>query len=275
MKILIGETGHRNTPQLQYHHASATAYFIRSINWSLLLSVKSFFTWIEATLRCAKYSPWWSLCHIVGSGEGLSLGKQRVEPFIVDPRPPFSINEKLLTHMTIITSGQSNLTQDCIATVDGQFKYDWTCVSSGPSKSTTQTANRSVKPFLHSSWQKVPTLYNGHRFPQNCPFSWGELDPIQFMIPWANPSPQSKRHHDQFSRFCTGDCRVSLYFTMGCPFPLLKNAPSHGIWLPIYYMVPCTAHPSPQPKRHLDRFSHFLQGSLAWQTDRQTMILGW
>jgi len=30
------------------------------------------------------------------------------------------------------------------------------------------------------------------------------------------------------------------------------------------------AHPSPQPKQHLD---WFLQGSLVWQTDRQTMLL--
>ena len=39
--------------------------------------------------------------------------------------------------------------------------------------------------------------------------------------------PQSKRHHDRFSRFRLGDRRVSLYFTMGCPSPI-KIAPSHG-----------------------------------------------
>jgi len=31
---------------------------------------------------------------------------------------------------------------------------------------------------------------------------------------------------------------------------------NEGIWTPILYMVPW-AHPSPQPKRHLDRFSLF------------------
>jgi len=30
-----------------------------------------------------------------------------------------------------------------------------------------------VQPFLHSSRQKVPTLYNGRPYPQNCPFWWG------------------------------------------------------------------------------------------------------
>jgi len=73
------------------------------------------------------------------------------------------------------------------------------------------------------------------------------------MIPWASPSPQSKRYHNWFSRFRTGDRRVSLYFTVGCPSPPSKlpmgDLDSH------LYMVPW-AHPSPQPKQHLDRFSH-------------------
>jgi len=42
----------------------------------------------------------------------------------------------------------------------------------GPPESTTQTASRSVQPFLHSSQQKVPTLYNGPPLsPQNCPLA--------------------------------------------------------------------------------------------------------
>jgi len=56
-------------------------------------------------------------------------------------------------------------------------------------------------------------------FPQKCPFPLGDLDPIQFMIPWAQLSPQPKRHHHQFSRFCAvDDSRVSP-FAMGRPFP--------------------------------------------------------
>jgi len=34
-----------------------------------------------------------------------------------------------------------------------------------------------------------------------------------------NPSPGPTRHLDRFSRFCTDDRRVSLYFTMERPFP--------------------------------------------------------
>jgi len=37
-------------------------------------------------------------------------------------------------------------------------------------------------------------------------------------------SPQPKRHLDRFSRLCTDDRRVSLYFTMGRPFPS-QNCP--------------------------------------------------
>jgi len=34
--------------------------------------------------------------------------------------------------------------------------------SLGPSKPITQTASRSVQPFLYSSPQSVPVIYNGH-----------------------------------------------------------------------------------------------------------------
>jgi len=38
-------------------------------------------------------------------------------------------------------------------------------------------------------------------------------------------------------------------FHQNCPFP-------RGIWIPILHMIPW-AHPSPQPKRHLDLISRF------------------
>jgi len=60
--------------------------------------------------------------------------------------------------------------------------------------------------------------------PQNCPFTRGDLDPIQYMVPWAYPSPHPKRHLDRFSRFCTAHGRESLYFTMGRPLSLFKIA---------------------------------------------------
>jgi len=104
----------------------------------------------------------------------------------------------------------------------------------------------------------VESPYNLQRAPVSpkiAPFHGrGDLGPIQFMIPWVSTSPQPIRHHHRFSRFCTDDRRVSLYFTRE-PLPL-KIAPSHGDVDPHLIMVPW-AHPSPQPKLHLDRFSRF------------------
>jgi len=53
------------------------------------------------------------------------------------------------------------------------------------------------------------------------------------MIPWAHRSPQPKWHLDRFGRFCTDDRRVSLYFTMGRPFPLKITPLSMGDLDPI------------------------------------------
>jgi len=62
------------------------------------------------------------------------------------------------------------------------------------------------------------------------PSHGGSGPPIQHMMLLAHTSPQPKRHPDWFSRLCTDDCGVSLYFTMVCLFSL-KIAPSHiGIW---------------------------------------------
>jgi len=47
------------------------------------------------------------------------------------------------------------------------------------------------------------------------------------MISTGHLSPQPKRHLNRFSRFCTDDRRVSLYFTMGRPSPL-KIVRFHG-----------------------------------------------
>ena len=76
------------------------------------------------------------------------------------------------------------------------------------------------------------------------------------------------------SSCCTARGRQSQYFTMGHPSP--QNCPFAWPDLdPHLYMVFC-AHPSPQPKRHLDRFSDFCRGDVLTDrpTDRKTMLLG-
>jgi len=105
-------------------------------------------------------------------------------------------------------------------------KYNWTSAFSIPPESTTRTANQSIQPFLHSSWYKVPIVYNECPFPKNCPFPWRIWTPSNTRFLGPHSSPQPKRHLLQFSRFCTDDCRVSVYFTMGHPFTP-QNCPSH------------------------------------------------
>jgi len=85
-----------------------------------------------------------------------------------------------------------------------------------PTRVTTQTANRSV---LHSSRQ---ILNNGRLFPPKLPLRTVESGPPCNTITWAHSSPQTKWYRHRFSHFCTDDRRVSLYFTMGHPFPPQK-----------------------------------------------------
>ena len=47
----------------------------------------------------------------------------------------------------------------------------------------------------------------------------GDLDPYLTRDSLDPSEPKPKRHLDRLSRFCTDDRRVSLYFTMGLPFP--------------------------------------------------------
>ena len=101
-----------------------------------------------------------------------------------------------------------------VGTLAPPGEYDWTHPSVGPPEFTTQTANRSVQPFLHSSRHKVPKLYNGLPFPQNCYFPWGIWTPSNL---WFIGAVQARNPNDITvgSAVFTHDRRVSLYFTMG------------------------------------------------------------
>jgi len=124
---------------------------------------------------------------------------------------------------------------------------------------TKVIAHRTPKPVIANC---VPKKGCHGNVPQHL---W---TPIQHMIPTAHPSPQPKRHPYQFSCLCTDDRRVSLYFTMGrpfspniCPFPW-------GIWTPSNTWF----HGSTQVlnPNGSSISAAVLQGSLVWQTDRQT-----
>jgi len=83
---------------------------------------------------------------------------------------------------------------------------------------------------FHSLWQNVPILYSGRPYPPELPLPMGIMWTSNVTMLSAQTSPQPKRHLDRFSRLCTDDRGVFLYFTMVCLF-CVKIAPSHvGIW---------------------------------------------
>jgi len=114
----------------------------------------------------------------------------------------------------------------------------------------------------------------GDPFPQYCPFPRGIRTPMSDTIPWTHRNTQIKRHLYRFSHLSTDD-RIECSYTLQwdahsppqkkLPLPMGGSEPPSNI-----EMVPW-AHPSPQPKRHLDRFSRFCRAHKCdRQTDRQT-----
>ena len=77
------------------------------------------------------------------------------------------------------------------------------------------------------------------------------------------------RHLNRFSRFCTDDRRVSLYFTMGHPFPP-QNCPIPWVDLDPH-LIRGSLGPTESSTQTASRsVQPFVQSSLVWQTDRQT-----
>jgi len=108
---------------------------------------------------------------------------------------PFRLNIIVPTHKRLdtthwllytatATSGQSHLTEDRTAAADGRF-----------------SRIRQVAPMCPTMWARWRHLANtiecvlpsAHPSPQPNGKSTGSA------VPWASPSPQSKRHHDRFS----------------------------------------------------------------------------
>jgi len=61
------------------------------------------------------------------------------------------------------------------------------------------------------------------------------------MVPWTILCPQSKRYHNRFNSYRTGDRRLSLFCTMGALFPQNCPFPLEG------GLDPNTAHDSLRP----------------------------
>ena len=93
--------------------------------------------------------------------------------------------------------------------------------SLGHSEITIQRAWQSVQPFSHMWLQSVPILCYGMPIPPKLTFLivgiWTPCKPW-FLRPFWAHSPNGITNW--FTHFHTGDCGVSLYFTMGYPFSL-------------------------------------------------------
>jgi len=56
--------------------------------------------------------------------------------------------------------------------------------------------------LLHTPQQWLAVFLNETDNPQNCPFPFRDLYPIQLVVPWAHLSLLSNRHLDRSSSFC-------------------------------------------------------------------------
>jgi len=69
--------------------------------------------------------------------------------------------------------------------------------------SASQTAWRSVYCRFALLTAESPYFPMGHHSPfKIAHWRWGNLDPIQHMVPWSNSCPHPKRHLDRFTGFC-------------------------------------------------------------------------
>jgi len=84
-------------------------------------------------------------------------------------------------------------------------EYDWTCASFdcfAPPKFTTQMANLSVQPFLHSSRQKTPIVFSGRPFPQKFSIPIGGSVPRLIYDSLAPSGPATQTASRSVLPFC-------------------------------------------------------------------------
>jgi len=128
---------------------------------------------------------------------------------------------------------------------------------------TKVIAHQTPKPVIANCVPKLVAMAS----------SFSTYGPPSNTIPTAHSSTRPKRHPYRFSRLCTDDRRVSLYFTMGGPFsPLKKFAPSHGgsgapsnTWFP---------GPTQVLNPNSSSIGAAVFAGLTSMTDRQTTLLG-
>jgi len=108
----------------------------------------------------------------------------------------------------------------------------------------------------------------GRPFPSKLPLRMKRSGPPFVNCSLGPPCQYAKRHLDRFSRFCTDNHSVPIFYN-GMP-RLLKIVPTNRADVdPMKEMVPW-AHPSPQPNGIAIGSAVFAGLTIVRQTDRQT-----
>jgi len=100
---------------------------------------------------------------------------------------------------------------------------------------STQPKGKSISSAISAQLtaESPYTLQLATPFPQNCSFTWGDLESHLTHDSLAHPRPLPKLHLNWFSRFCRLQSVLILY--NGTPLSPFKIAPYHGglvTWFP-------------------------------------------
>jgi len=148
-------------------------------------------------------------------------------------------------------------------------EYDWTCASFGPLDFTTETANVSVQPFLHSLRHKVPILHNGHPYPPELRFPTGDLD-----LPCNTWCFGPMRAHDRNGTSIGSG--VFAQMTAECPYMVCLFRPQNGSFPCWHLDLMYTWFIGTTQVRNTNGnliVSAGLTSVIDWQSDRQTTLL--
>ena len=106
-------------------------------------------------------------------------------------------------------------------------------------------------------------------FPKNCPFTWGDLDSHLIRVSLGSPRSTSQTESRSIQPFCTAHGRASYTLERAVPSPVKKCSCSWGD-LDSHLIHGSLGLPDPTTQTAFRSVQLFLQGSLVWQTDRQT-----
>jgi len=149
-------------------------------------------------------------------------------------------------------------------------EYDWTCASFHPLESTTQMADWSAQPFLHSWQQKIPIFYNWRLNPPKLTLPMGIWPPSNTWFLWPIQAHNSNGIWMGSTVFA--QMTAEYPYTLQCDAPLPpQNCPfPWGIWTPSNN----GSLGPPESSTAYRSFQLFMQGSPVWQADQPCYSVG-